>query len=78
MKKTMSLLIALLTIGLSISAMSCKDKGEIIDYIHYHEIRYVNESGVSPIQLDFYRNNEMKASVSINNNDTKRTQIISS
>ena len=66
----MSFLIALLTIGLSISTMSCNDKGEIIDYIHYHEIRYVNATGVSPVQLDFYDNNEMKVSVSINNNDT--------
>ena len=62
MKKLMSFLIALLTIGLSISAMSCNDKDEIIDYIHYHEIRYVNATGVSPVQLDFYDNNEMKLS----------------
>ena len=70
MKKLMSLLIALLTIGLIISTMSCNDKGEIIDYIHYHEIRYVNAPGVSPVQLDFYDNNEMKVSVLINNKDT--------
>jgi len=58
------------TIGLLISAMSCGDKGEIIDYIHRSEIHYVNETGISPIHLDFYSNNVMKISVSFYSNDT--------
>lgn len=58
------------TIGLLISAMSCGDKGEIIDYIHRSEIHYVNEIGISPIHLDFYSNNVMKISVSFYSNDT--------
>ena len=59
-----------LTIWLLFSAMSCGDKDDEIDYIHRTEIHYVNETGVSPIILDFYSNNVMKISVSINNNDT--------
>ena len=57
-----------LTIWLLFSAMSCGEKeDETTDYIHRTEIHYVNETGVSPITLDFYSNNEMKISVSFNN-----------
>ena len=68
MKKLMSFLIVLLTIGLLVSAMSCGE--DDIDYIYHTELHYVNETGVKPIQLDFYCGQERKISVSINSNDT--------
>ena len=67
MKNTLMLF---LIIGLLVSTMSCGDKGETIDYIHRTDIHYVNEIGVTPIQLDFYRGQEMKISVIVNSNDT--------
>ena len=63
-----NILMLFLTIGLLVSSISCGD--EIIDYIIYTDIRYVNETEVSPIQLDFYCGQEMKLSVMVNSNDT--------
>ena len=52
----------------ALSMVSCGE--DDIDYIYHTELHYVNETGVKPIQLDFYRGQERKISVSINSNDT--------
>ena len=59
----------------ALSVVSCGE--DTIDYVHHTDIRYVNETGVKPIQLDFYCGTEWKISVSINSNDTtfKATDI---
>ena len=50
----MSLLIALLTIGLLISSSSCKDD-ENIDYAMSITVTFVNTTKVKPLQMTFYR-----------------------
>lgn len=56
-----------LTIGLLVSA-SCGDKEEICHILH-QQIRFVNESGTSPIVLTYWLNNQT-TSVSFSDNDT--------
>ncbi|MBO7565739.1 MAG: hypothetical protein J6T60_01400 [Bacteroidales bacterium] len=65
-----NILMLFLTIGLLVSAMSCDDKDDTIDYIRCTEIHYVNETGVSPILLDFYSQGQKKMSILFNNSDT--------
>ena len=66
MKNTfLATLIAML---FALSFVSCGE--DTIDYVHHTDIRYVNETGVNPIQLDFYCGKERKVSVTINSNDT--------
>ena len=65
-----NILMLFLTIGLLVSAVSCSDKGDNIDYIILKEVRYINETGFSPIKLDFYRKNAIAVSLSFCNTDT--------
>ena len=55
MKKLMSFLIALLTIGLLISSSSCKGD-ETIDYAMSATVTFVNATSVKPLQMTFYWN----------------------
>ena len=55
MKKLMSFLIALLSIGLLISSSSCKGD-ETIDYAMSATVTFVNATSVKPLQMTFYRN----------------------
>ena len=54
----------------ALTVVSCGDKDETIDYIRRTEIHYLNESGVTPILLDFYSAGQKKLSVLFYNNDT--------
>ena len=61
-------LATLIAMLFALMVVSCGE--DDIDYIIQFEVRYINETGTSPIKLDFYRNNERRVSITVGKNDT--------